>query len=79
MSKADCSPRFPSPANRCADAPSPKPDPIKQRLAAIEQQLQALQRSQTQATLTITRQLEAFIQLHSLIGPFPGLLPGWLL
>jgi hypothetical protein len=57
--------------------PSPKPDPIQQRLAAIEQQLQALQRSQNQATLTITRQLEAFIQLHSLIGPIPGLLHSW--
>jgi hypothetical protein len=57
--------------------PTPQPDPIQQRLAAIEQQLQALQRSQKQATLTITRQLEAFIQLHSLIGPIPGLLHSW--
>jgi exonuclease SbcC len=57
--------------------PSPQPGPIQQHLAAIENQLQALQYSQKQSTLTITRQLEAFIQLHSLIGPIPGLLHSW--
>ncbi len=57
--------------------PAPKPDPIEQRLATIEQQLQALQRSHKHTALTITRQLEAFIQLHSLIGPIPGLLHSW--
>jgi hypothetical protein len=41
--------------------PAPKPDPIEQRLATIEQQVQALKRSQKHTGLTITRQLEAFI------------------
>jgi hypothetical protein len=77
LSKADCLPRIPTQQAGALMPPSPKPDPIQQRLAAIEQQLQTLQRSQHQATLTITRQLEAFIQLHSLIGPIPGLLHSW--
>lgn len=58
-------------------APADQPDPLLQRLEAIEQRLQSLQRSQQQAFLTLTRQLEAFHQLHSLIGPIPGLLHGW--
>ena len=53
------------------------PDPLLQRLGAIEQRLQAIEQAQRNATLTITRQLEAFIQLHSLIGPIPGQLHGW--
>ncbi len=53
------------------------PDPLLQRLGAIEQRLQAIEQSKRNATLTITRQLEAFIQLHTLIGSIPGQLHGW--
>lgn len=52
-------------------------DPILQHLGAIEERLKAIERAQESATITITRQLEAFIQLHSLIGPIPGQLHGW--
>jgi hypothetical protein len=57
-------------------APS-DPDALRQQLAAIELRLQTIEQAQRNAALTITRQLEAFIQLHSLIGPVPGLLHGW--
>ena len=53
------------------------PDPLLQRLGAIEQRLQAIERAQRNAVLTITRQLEGFIQLRNLIGPIPGQLHGW--
>jgi len=44
------------------------PDGLQQQLKAIEQRLQAIERAQQNSAVTITRQLEAFIQLHSLIG-----------
>jgi hypothetical protein len=53
------------------------PDPLLQRLGAIEERLQAIEPAQGNAVLTITRQLEAFIQLRNLIGPIPGQLHGW--
>ncbi len=53
------------------------PDSLQQQLAAMERRLQAIEQAQRNAAFTITRQLEAFIQLHSLIGPVPGLLHGW--
>ena len=53
------------------------PAALQQQLKAIEQRLQAIERAQQNSAVTITRQLEAFIQLHSLIGPVPGLLHGW--
>jgi len=53
------------------------PNALVQQLAAIEERLQASEQVQCRSTLTINRQLEAFIQLHSLIGPIPGLLHGW--
>jgi hypothetical protein len=53
------------------------PDPLLQRLGAIERRLQAIEQAKRNATLTITRQMEAFIQLHTLIGPIPGQLHGW--
>ena len=52
-------------------------DLLLQRLGTIEQRLQAIEQAQRQATFTITRQLEALIQLRSLIGPIPGQLHGW--
>lgn len=53
------------------------PNALEQQLAAMERRLQAIEQAQRNATIAITRQLEAFIQLHSLIGPIPGLLHGW--
>lgn len=53
------------------------PGTLLQQLSAIEQRLQAIEQVQRNATLTITRQLEAFIQLQTLIGPIPGQLHGW--
>jgi DNA repair protein SbcC/Rad50 len=53
------------------------PDALQQQLAAVEQRLQGIELAQRNAAVTITRQLEAFIQLHSLIGQVPGLLHGW--
>lgn len=46
-------------------------------MGAIERRLQAIEQAKRNATLTITRQLEAFIQLHTLIGTIPGQLHGW--
>ena len=53
------------------------PNALVQQPAAIEERLQAIEQVQRRSTLTITRQLEAFIQLRSLIGPIPGMLHGW--
>ena len=58
-------------------APPTDPNALQQQLAAVERRLQAIEVAQRNAIVTITRQLEAFIQLHSLIGPVPGLLHGW--
>lgn len=57
--------------------PTNPPDPLLQRLGAIEQRLQAIERAQGNAVLTVARQLEAFIRLRNLIGPIPGQLHGW--
>ena len=53
------------------------PNALVQQLAAIEERLQAIEQVQRRSTLTITRQLEAFIRLRNLIGPIPGQLHGW--
>ena len=52
-------------------------DLLLQRVDAIEQRLKSIERAQRSSIVTITRQLEAFVQLHTLIGPIPGSLHGW--
>lgn len=53
------------------------PNSLLQRLDVIDQRLQAIEKDQRNTMLIITRQLEAFIELHCLIGPLSGQLHGW--